>query len=51
MNTITNMLYDYHSSIDYIKSLVERGHIDDAMKELNKLQGEIMTDYITSLAQ
>ena len=47
---ITHILYEYSCDVSFIKSLVERGRIETAIEELNKLQKQIENDYITSLA-
>ena len=49
MNT-THILYEYSCDVNFIKSLVELGRTEAAIKELDKLQKQIENDYITSLA-
>lgn len=49
MNTI-HILYEYSCNVSFIRSLVEAGRTEAALKELDKLQKQIENDYITALA-
>ena len=47
---ITHILYEYSCDVSFIKSLIESGRTETALRELDKLQRQIENDYITSLA-
>lgn len=48
---ITHILYEYSAELSFIRALVEKGRIDSALVELDKLDKLIENDYITALAQ
>lgn len=48
---VTHILYEYMITLNDIHALIKMGRIERAQEILTQLSEEMMTDYITALAE